>query len=313
MRLFRDLDHARLASGSVVTIGNFDGVHRGHQALLRRCREDAVDGLEAAVITFEPLPPAWFRPDDAPGRLTSPRQKLRLFAEAGMDLTWMMRFNRVLAELGAEAFVRRTLVDGLGARRIVVGDDFRFGRRREGDLDALRKLGAKYGFELDVVPEVIEDGHRVSSSAVRGALAAGDFDRAGVLLGRPWSLEGKVFRGSQLGRRLGYPTANMRLAARPCPIAGIFAVRARLRGEGDWLDGVANLGRRPAVGGGDFLVEVHVFDFDRDLYGRRLEVQFIEKLRDEANFKNLDALQLQMREDERRAREILQAPVGQAV
>jgi len=315
MRLFRDLSHTRLSAGSIVTIGNFDGMHRGHRALIERCQARAGSGLDLAVITFEPLPQAWFRPETAPGRLTSPRQKLELFAAAGMDLAWMMRFNRNLAELSARDFVDHVLVRGVSARCVVVGDDFRFGRAREGDLEMLQAWGRQLGFDVEVVPEVVDAQGRISSSAVRQALARGDFDRAARLLGRPYTMQGRVFRGSQLGRQLGYPTANMKLAAAPSPIAGIFAVRCRIMGaaHSPWMDGVANLGRRPAVGGGDFLVEVHLFGVDLDLYGRRLQVQFVEKIRDEANFSNLEALKAQMGRDEAQARMILGMTAGHAV
>jgi riboflavin kinase/FMN adenylyltransferase len=313
MRLFRDISHRRLSKGSVVTIGNFDGLHLGHQALIERCRVRAGQDLERAVITFEPLPLAWFNPASAPARVTSPRQKLEQFAAAGMDLVWMMRFNQALAELSAREFVQRMLVSALQARSVVVGDDFRFGRKREGDIEALRGMGAEFGFAVDVVGEVVDAEGRVSSSVVRAALRAGDFARAEALLGRPWCMQGRVFRGSQLGRKLGYPTANMKLAASPSPVGGIFAVRARVAGsEVGWLDGVANLGRRPAVGGGDFLVEVHLFDVHMDLYGRRLEVQFVEKIRDEADFSHLDALKAQMHKDEAAARTILGNRIDQA-
>jgi riboflavin kinase/FMN adenylyltransferase len=314
MRLFRDLQHDSLSAGSVVTIGNFDGLHRGHQALVERCHAWDGEGLERAVITFEPLPQAWFNPAAAPGRVTSPRQKLELLQQMGIDLVWMMRFNRALADVPAREFVERVLRDAMRARHVVVGDDFRFGRKREGDLELLESLGREFGFSVEVVAEVVDAQGRISSSAVRQALQQGQFDRAADLLGRPWTLQGHVFRGSQLGRQLGYPTANMKLAARPCPIAGIFAVRARLDDEvsGEWLDGVANLGRRPAVGGGEFLVEVHLFDFNQDLYGRRLEVQFVEKIRNEANFSSLEALTAQMNIDAAQARAIFSARAAEA-
>ena len=315
MRLFRDLNHSALSRGSVVTIGNFDGVHRGHQALVERCHAWDEEGLDRAVVTFEPLPQAWFNAAEAPARLTSPRQKTALFARMGMDLIWMIRFNQTLADWPARAFADHVLGSALNARHVVVGDDFRFGRRREGDLALLEDLGRERGFSVEIVREVVDDQGRISSSAVRKALREGRFERAADLLGRPWSLEGRVFRGSQLGRRLGYPTANMKLAVGPCPVAGIFAVQARLVGEADsgWMDGVANLGTRPAVGGGDFLVEVHLFDLEMDLYARRLEVRFIEKIRDEANFNNLDALKLQMSRDAKEARTILGTGMERAV
>jgi riboflavin kinase/FMN adenylyltransferase len=315
MRLFRDLNHSSLSAGSVVTIGNFDGLHRGHQALVERCHAWDGEGLERAVITFEPLPQAWFSPASAPGRLTSPRQKLELLAGMGIDLVWMMRFNQELADIPARRFVERVLRDAMRARHVVVGDDFRFGRKREGDLDLLESLGREFGFSVEIVAEVVDEQGRISSSAVRHALQAGDFDRAARLLGRPWTMQGHVFKGAQLGRRLGYPTANMKLAAKPCPIAGIFAVQARVKDDstGQWLDGVANLGRRPAVGGGEFLMEVHLFDLDLDLYGRRMQVRFIEKIRDEANFSTLEALTAQMNIDAAQARAILGNRVEQAV
>lgn len=312
MRLYRDLNNAPLSPASVVTIGNFDGVHRGHQALLRRCVELAEDSLECAVVTFEPLPLAWFRPGQAPARLSSPRQKIDRFRNEGMDLVWMLRFNRALAALSAREFAQTVLADALCARHVVIGDDFRFGRNREGDLGQLQEFGQQIGFEVQVVPEVLAASGRISSSAVRRALGEGDFQNARELLGRPWCLSGKVFHGAKMGRQLGYPTANIKPAARPCPVAGVFAVQARIGTSGEWRDGVASLGVRPAVGGGEFLVEVHLFDFELDLYGKRLKVRMIEKLRDEADFDSMDALVAQMRQDELKARQILGCPLEYA-
>jgi riboflavin kinase/FMN adenylyltransferase len=308
MRLVRDNSKFGLSGNSVVTIGNFDGIHKGHQALITRCRELARNGRETALVTFEPLPQALFMPDDTPARLTSVRQKLQQFAKSDIDLVWMMRFNRVLASMSARSFVQSVLVQGLSARYVVVGEDFRFGKARSGDLEALRALGVEFDFEVEAIPAVEDGGERVSSTVVREALAAGDLERAERYLGRPFSMQGRVFRGTQLGRKLGYPTANMRLAAEPSPLAGVFAVQARvLCGPGDarWMNGVASLGRRPAVGGKEFLVEVHVFDFHGNLYGERLEVRFIRKLRDEANFADLDALVEQIQIDEAQARKAL--------
>lgn len=312
MRLYRDLNNAPLSSASVVTIGNFDGVHRGHQALLRRCVELAEDSLECAVVTFEPLPLAWFRPEQAPARLSSPRQKIAHFRNEGMDLAWMLRFNQALASLSAREFAQTVLADALCARHVVIGDDFRFGRNREGDLGQLQDFGQQMGFEVQVLPEVLAASGRISSSAVRRALGEGDFQNAKDLLGRPWCLSGTVLHGAKMGRQLGYPTANMKPAGRPCPVAGVFAVQARIGRSEVWRDGVASLGVRPAMGGGEFLVEVHLFDCELDLYGKRLEVMMIEKLRDEADFDSMDALVSQMRQDELQARQILGCPLEYA-
>lgn len=307
MRIIRDNPGDAISASSVVTIGNFDGVHLGHRALIERCIEVAGKGSESAVVTFEPLPQAYFAPDRAPARLSSTAQKLELLEQTGIDLVWLMRFNRELAQMEAADFARRVLADTLSASLVVVGEDFRFGRGREGDLGLLTELGAELGYRVETVGDVELDGMKVSSTAIRDALERGDFSRAERLLGRRFTVQGVVIRGSRLGHELGYPTANMRPEAEPCPLAGVFAVRARQLPEGHWRNGVASLGVRPAVGGREFLVEVHLFDFDGDLYGKRLEVDFLEKIRDEQNFPSLDELATQMRRDEARAREILAA------
>lgn len=299
---------------SVVTIGNFDGLHLGHKALIQRCKllADAESNGSArpiAVVTFEPLPGAWFRPDAAPARLISVRQKLAYLDNEGIDLVWMMRFNRALAGMSAEAFIQTVLVDVLDAGDVVVGEDFHYGKSRQGNTETLRQAGEKLGFELNAVATIEVGGKRASSSSIRESLAVGDLLQASRLLGRPYRTLGRVIRGRQLGRKLGYPTANMPLAVSPSPLGGVFAVRARClkKGGGDsgWRDGVANLGTRPAVGGEGFLVEVHLFDFDGDLYGRHMEVEYVKKLRSEEHFEDIDDLVKQMREDERLARECL--------
>ena len=304
MQLIRDNPGRQLLRSSVVTIGNFDGLHLGHQALIRRSRSLSGGERPVVVLTFEPPPQTWFGPECAPARLMSVRQKLDSLTNAGVDLVWLMRFNRVLAEMSAEEFLQAAVVEVLAPDVVVVGDDFRFGKDRQGNIDTLRRAGNKHGFELSTVATQEVDGQRVSSSVIRACLAAGDLGQAACFLNRPFRMEGKVFRGRQLGRQLGFPTANLRLAVAPSPVAGIFAVKARWTDSG-WRDGVANLGTRPAVGGGSFLVEVHLFDFNGDLYGQRLEVEFVKKLRDEANFAAIDDLVVQMREDERQARQAL--------
>ncbi len=301
MQLIRDNPGKQLLQSSVVTIGNFDGLHLGHQALIRRCKKLSEGNRPIAVVSFEPLPQAWFKPDAAPARLMSVRQKLEYLANDAVDLTWLMRFNQPLAAMGAEDFIHLVLVDTLAAKHVVVGEDFRYGAGRQGDIDSLRQAGGKLGFELSLVPMLDVDGQRASSSSIRHCLAAGDLKRANHLLGRPFRMLGRVIRGRQLGRKLGYPTANIRLAAMPSPLMGVFAIRARW-GDRGWHDGVANLGTRPAVGGEGLLLEAHLFDFEGDLYGHRLEVEFVKKLRDEANFEDIDDLVVQMQEDERQAR-----------
>lgn len=301
MRVIRDNPGRQLLRSSVVTIGNFDGLHLGHQALIRLCKSLAGDRHSTAVVTFEPLPQAWFRPDTAPARLMSVRQKLDFLSAEAIDLVWMMRFNRALAGMDAESFVQSVLVNTLAVKNVVVGEDFRYGKRRLGDIESLRRSGALLGFGVHAVPMVDIGACRASSSNIREALACGDLGQAKRLLGRPYSMSGRVIKGRQLGRQLGYPTANIRLATEPSPIKGVFAIRARW-GNGGWHDGVANLGTRPAVGGEGFLIEAHLFDFKGDLYGQKLEVEFVKKLRDEAHFEDIDDLVVQMREDERQAR-----------
>jgi riboflavin kinase/FMN adenylyltransferase len=264
------------------------------------------------VVTFEPLPLAFFNAQNAPPRLSTVYQKLGLFERQGVDQVWMMRFDAELAGLSALDFVRAVLVDGLSARTVVVGADFRFGYKREGDLAMLHRLGEGFGFEVETVSAVFAGETRISSTAIRVALAAGDLKRARTLLGRPYRMEGHVVRGEQLGRELGYPTANLRIRARPQGIQGIFAVYVREQSVpardtriGHWRPAVASLGWRPTVGGQEPLLEVHVFDFDNQLYGRRLEVEFVAKLRDESHFENIEQLVAQMRRDEQEARAIL--------
>ena len=290
--------------GSVVAVGNFDGLHRGHFQLISRCREAAAAGEAVAVVTFEPLPQAFFRPDQAPPRLTTVYQKLQLLRAFGVDLCWLMRFDRRLSNLSARDFVEQVLIGRLSARRVVVGEDFRFGRGREGDLDLLHEVGRPLGMEAETHAAVKLDGQRVSSSGIRQLLANGDFGTAAEWLGRPFQMEGHVVRGAGLGRSLGYPTANLRIRARPSPLSGVLAGFARVVG-GAWLPAVTNLGWRPAVGGNEPLLEVHFFDFDEDLYGQRLEVRFVAKLRDEMNFESMEDLVAQMQRDEAVARRLL--------
>ena len=302
---------SRHGGGPAVAIGNFDGMHLGHQALLQRCRALAGHAGAVALICFEPLPQAFFRPEGAPPRLSTIYQKLAFLRSMGVDAVWLMRFDASLARLSAVHFVEQVLADGLGARHVVVGADFRFGRGREGDMDLLQRLGGELGFEASIVAAVEVGQQRVSSTAIRSALADGDCALAARMLGRPFRMEGYVVRGRQLGRRLGYPTANIRVRALPCPLRGVFAVYARHSG-GPWMPAVSSLGLRPTVGGTEWLLEVHLFDYRQDLYGQRLEVQFVAKLRDEEQFDSINQLVIQMRQDEGAARMVLQTnPINQ--
>ena len=295
---------------AVVTIGNFDGIHLGHRALIRRARQLASGSGSIAVVTFEPLPQVLFQPRAAPPRLTTVYQKLDLFRSAGVNRVWLMRFDAALSRLPASDFAAQVLARGLGAVQVVVGADFRFGHRREGDVKLLRDLGVALGFGVDVVPAVYLGEEKISSSAIRSALAAGKFSRAAAMLGRAFRMEGHVVLGRQLGRKLGYPTANLRIRTAPSPVQGVFAVFARTlgrRGKGicTWMPAVSSIGMRPTIGGTEPLLEVHFFDFDADLYGQRLEVEFVAKLRDESHFGTIDQLVAQMRRDEAEARAIL--------
>lgn len=307
MRLSRDVAGPCLTPrGSVMAIGAFDGLHRGHQALLAQVHERArALDCSPVVVSFEPLPRAFFSPEPVP-RLSSVREKLRGFAAAGMDQALLLRFNHALTAMSAEDFVRRVLVERLAAREVWVGGDFRFGHKRGGDVALLERMGAQHGFGARTMPAVQLDGERVSASRVRALLAAGEFAAAEPLLGRPFVIDGKVEYGKQLGRTLGYPTANIHLPQRVSPIQGIFAVRVGLgESECSW-PGVASLGVRPTVNQvSQPLLEVHLFDFDGDLYGQRMAVEFVAKLRDEQKFDGLEPLKAQMALDSRQARALL--------
>ncbi|HET6906607.1 MAG TPA: bifunctional riboflavin kinase/FAD synthetase [Rhodanobacteraceae bacterium] len=310
-KVFRDAAGPCLApGGSVLAVGAFDGLHRGHVALLHRVRERAqARGLIPAVVSFEPLPRAFFARAPLP-RLSSLREKLRGFRDAGIELVLLLRFTTVLAAMGAEDFVREILVKRMNAREVWVGADFRFGHRRAGDVALLQALGAQLGFEVHTLDAVeAEEGVRVSATRIRELLAAGEFAQAARLLGRPFSIGGRVVRGNRVGHQLGYPTANIRLGRRVSPVQGIFAVRVRGVDAKPW-PGVASLGVRPMFDGREPLLETHLFDFAGDLYGRRIEVEFVAKLRDEEKFADLDALKAQMDRDAEQARAIVDRHSG---
>jgi riboflavin kinase/FMN adenylyltransferase len=291
MQLVRGLHNLRPQHrGCVATIGNFDGVHRGHQAIMARLRERAGElGVPSCVVIFEPQPREFFSPQTAPARLTRLRDKLALLSAEGVDRVLCLAFTRRFRELSAAEFVQKVLVDGLAVRHLEVGDDFRFGCDRAGDFAFLSQAGAREGFSVEAAKTVVLDGVRVSSTRVREALASGDFALAEHLLGRPFQIAGRVLHGQKLGRQLDAPTANVQLKRCHVPLTGVYLVSTEIDGRA-W-PGVANIGVRPTVAGdGSAHLEVHLLDFAGDLYGRRLTVAFHHKLRDEQRFASLEAL-----------------------
>jgi riboflavin kinase / FMN adenylyltransferase len=282
-----------------LTIGNFDGVHRGHRALIDRVIAKAREAeLTSCVLTFEPHPREFFAGDAAPARLTRLRDKLELMAQAGVEHVHVARFDSRFAAMPAERFISDILVRGLGARWLLVGRDFRFGAKRAGDFATLEDAAKRLSFSVQAMPDVQFEGKRVSSSAARAALKAGDLRGGERLLGHPYTISGRVAHGAKLGRGLGFPTANIVLR-RPPPISGIFVVEVDRLGRG-----VASVGRRPTINPVAIpLLEVHLFDYDADLYGEHLRVRFLQKLRDEEKFDGLPALQAAIARDARQAKE----------
>ncbi|MDB5668338.1 MAG: bifunctional riboflavin kinase/FAD synthetase [Alphaproteobacteria bacterium] len=294
--------------GGIVALGNFDGFHRGHQAVVGRAVERArAEGRPALVATFDPHPVRHFKPDLPPFRLTTLGQRERLFAEAGADAMLVFRFDKDLASVSAEDFVADWLAARIGAAGVVTGDDFTFGRGRGGNVDVLRDLAPRHGMSVDSVGPVEADGEPVSSSRIRDALRDGDLATATRLLTRPFAIEGIVEHGDKRGRELGYPTANLSLGKYLRPRFGIYAVRGRLP-DGELVDGVANLGVRPTFDPPKELLEPYFLDWFGDLYGRRIEVELHAYLRPEQKFDTLDALKAQMSKDEAAARKILSSP-----
>jgi len=287
---------------AAVAIGNFDGLHRGHQALVARAVACAPE-LRPTLLCFEPLPLSLFRPDQPVPRVMKLRDRLRVAESLGIEAVAQLRFDRAFASQSPEAFVKRVLAEGLRAGRVVVGEDFRFGHRAAGDVAELRQLGERFGFEVETVAEIIDPIGRISSTRLRQALADGNLALAEALLGRRYTISGRVIRGQQLGRSLGFPTANLRVAEPPA-LSGILA--ARVDGPGlERHPAVVSLGRQPTVAGRNWLLEVHLFDFDRSLYGHHLTVEFAGFIRHERHFDTLAAMTTQMHKDADRAREIL--------
>ena len=307
VRHVTDLPFEALAAGSIVTIGAYDGLHLGHAELLDRVKVKAeATGLPSVVMSFEPMPKEFFSAVSPPARLMRFREKFEALAAHGVDIFFCPRFDAHMRQISADDFLRRILIHGLGTRHIVLGDDFRFARQREGTLEHLQRASRALEFSIEQVPSVAVEGVRVSSTAIRELLWKGDMDRAAALLGRPYRMSGKVVSGESLGRSLGYPTANVDLRRRQSAVMGIFAVRVHGLAGGP-RDAVASVGDRPTFGGTKPILEVHIFDFDEDIYGRYIHVDFIARLRGQEKYDRVEDLVAQMHRDADNARLILAA------
>ncbi len=297
MQFFRGVP-AHSQTSSVLTIGNFDGVHLGHRALLRRLVDKAREvALPATVLIFEPHPREFFAHHSAPPRLSNLREKLALLADCGVDCVYVARFNRAFSSLSATDFIEQILVRGLSIRHLLIGDDFRFGQGRTGDFALLQRAGVEHRFGVEAMNTVAQGNTRVSSSAVRGALQAGDMAHAAQLLGQPYRISGRVMHGKKLGRTLGFPTLNLAIKHARLSLSGVFAVTVAGLGDSD-IQGAASLGVRPSVSEGlKPVLEIHLLDFDRNVYGERVTVSFLHKLRDEEKYTTLELLKEQIAHD----------------
>ncbi len=308
MRLVRhlpDLPYAALERGSVVTIGTFDGLHLGHQQLLDSVVSSARDnGMPSIVMSFEPMPKEYFAAERPPARLMRFGEKFEELASRGIDIFYCASFAQPMRNISAADFIRRILIHGLDTRHLGVGDDFHFARHREGSIEELCGASAALGYEVEQLPSVIVNGERVSSTIIREALASGDLQRATALLGRPYRMSGKIIEGEKLGRTLGFPTANVALRRRQSAVMGVFAVRVQGL-PGRPRDAVASVGTRPTFDGTKTLLEAHNFDFDEDIYGEYIHVDFIARLRSQIKFDDVDELVAQMHIDADNARSIL--------
>ncbi len=306
MQLFRDLASAgRAHAGCVATIGAFDGIHRGHLLLIERVLQVAQErALASSLVSFEPLPKEFFSPEDPPARLTRFRERWALLQATGLQQFCVLRFNARLRQTTADAFASQLAAAKL--RHLIIGHDFRAGKNGEATTEWFQRHGKQFGFDVEVIPPLHEGSVRISSGVIRERLAAGDLQTAAQLLGRPFCMSGRVGHGERLGRELGFPTANLAIGRRRSPIEGIFAVRVRCALPGPlsqgWWPGVASLGTRPTVGGQGHKLEVHLFDFAADLYGQRIEVEFVARLRGEEKFASVQLMVQQMHRDAQMAR-----------
>jgi riboflavin kinase/FMN adenylyltransferase len=310
MRLVRhinDLPFSELSGGSVVTVGAYDGLHLGHEQLLERVNSASRElGLPSVVMSFEPTPKEFFARPAPPARLMRFREKFDALAGHGIDIFYCPRFNAQMRDIAADAFIRRILVHGLNSRHIVVGDDFRFATKREGTLEHLQRAGAALGYAIEQVPSIKVGDVRVSSTVIREALWDGELENATALLGRPYRMSGKIVLGEKVGRTLGFPTANVDLRRKQSAVMGIFAVRVQGLPGGP-KDAVASVGTRPTFDGTKPLLEVHLFDFDQDIYGEYIHIDFVARLRSEIKYDSVDELVAQMHRDADNAKSILAA------
>lgn len=307
MKLLRGEQHcAELAKGVVATIGNFDGVHSGHQNLLNllKVKANALK-VPVLVILFEPQPREYFQKDEAPARLSSLREKLDMLRLCGVDYVYCIKFDKILSETSAIDFARRYLFAPMNVAFLLVGEDFRFGKGRAGDIELLKTLGVEYSCQVETAADFLLDNEKVSSTKIRRALKAGDLNQAARLLGRTYSLCGRVIRGDGRGRQWGIPTANLSLHRLSLPLYGVYVVQVHLASR--IIYGVANIGKRPTVDGTKNILEIHLFDFNESIYGRLLQVFFLHKLRDEVKFTTVDALIAQIQNDIAAAKAFLKA------
>ena len=303
MKLIRGLYNLRHPiPASAVTIGNFDGVHRGHQLVISQLKQvAAAASLPTVVIIFEPQPIEHFAPDKAPKRLARFREKIAYLKAQQIDYLLCLHFDHKLAQQSAEDFVQQILVDSLNTKHLVIGDDFHFGKNRQGNFQFLKDNAERYGFMVDETETLVVDGERVSSTRIRESIQQGDFEKAAELLGRPYSLSGRIAHGRKLGRELGYPTINIKMGDKTLIVKGIFAVNVKGL-DNRVLEGVASIGTRPTVNGVDTILEVYILDFDRDVYGYSVEVNFLHKIRNEEKFASLEELAAHIAQDTEKAK-----------
>jgi riboflavin kinase/FMN adenylyltransferase len=305
MEVFHGIDAIKSKfKNPAITIGNFDGVHMGHQALFQRVRQWAEElHGQSVVVTFDPHPLEVLFPEKAPSFITSHRQKLELIASCGIDATIVIPFDHEFARISAREFVEVILVEKIGVKAIVVGNDYRFGHSREGDIPFLKRLGEKYGFEVEIVTSIRMNDTPVSSTSIRQMIAGGNIREANKLLGRPFEVTGTVIEGRKRGVSLGFPTANIRMPAVASPRTGVYVVQAEV--DGKRYGGAANLGYNPTFGDVELSLETHLFDFNQDIYGKSITIRFIDRLRDEKRFSGPEELRAQIEKDVGKAKEIL--------